>query len=163
MNKRNNTFQNLHGVISKYLLQRQYLAFPVLVYLVDKKSMGTRLPLKPGEQPLMRPLTHRRIPTVHDPCSVFRNAFYLLFSKQKQHALQIMERLVQFSPCSNARLQKGETIMCSANAGLQSRPLACMLGKLWSLQESEGPRAGAIVIARFPSNIRPTKATTDSL
>lgn len=74
-----------------------------------------------------------------------------------------MERLVQFSPCSNARLQKGETIMCSANAGLQSRPLACMLGKLWSLQESEGPRAGAIVIARFPSNIRPTKATTDSL
>lgn len=74
-----------------------------------------------------------------------------------------MERLVQFSPCSNARLQKGETIMCSANAGLQSRPLACMLGKLWSLQESEGPRAGAIVIARFPSNVRPTKATTDSL
>lgn len=69
-----------------------------------------------------------------------------------------MEHLVQFSPCSNARLQKAGTVMCSADAGLQSRPLACMLCKLWSLQESEGPRAGATVIAR-----RPTKATTDSL
>lgn len=95
MEKRNNTFQNLHGAINTH--QRQDLAFPVLVYLVDKK---TRAPRSPKEQPPHAPTDVQEGSLQYvSPWTVFRNAFYLLFKKkQKQHALQIMERLVQFSP-----------------------------------------------------------------
>lgn len=64
-----------------------------------------------------------------------------------------MERLVQFSPWPDSRLQKGETIVCSANAGLRTRPWPTMLCKLGSPQESEGPRVGATVIARSPQQL----------
>ena len=64
-----------------------------------------------------------------------------------------MERLVQSSPWPDSRLQKGETIICSANAGLRTRPWPAVLCKLGSPQESEGPRAGATVIARSPQQL----------
>lgn len=117
VDKRNNTSESPWG--HRHPPQRQYLAFPVLVYLVDKK---TKVPRSPKEQPPHAPTGVQE----GFPWTVFRNALLLaFFKKQKQHALQVMERLVQSSPCSDSRLQKDETIICSANPGLWTMPLAC--------------------------------------
>lgn len=102
------------------------LSLPSFGYLVDEK---TRAPGSPKAQPPHAPTdVQEGSPYSTFPpglCSGMR--FYLLFleKEQKPHALQITERLVQFSPCSNSWLQKGATIICSANAGLWTKPLAC--------------------------------------
>lgn len=121
VDKKNNTFQNLHGVTTEILL-----AFPVMVCLVDKDTRATRrLPLKPLKNSPRAPTIVQEGSLGYTPPGLYWECtFTCFFKKQKQHALQIMECLVQFSPRSNSRLQKGKTIICPANAGLGTRPSA---------------------------------------
>lgn len=117
VDKRSNTFQHLHGVISTY--HRDSSWPPQFGFI--------RWTRKPGPPEALKN-SPRHAPTdVQEgfPWTVFRNALLLVLKKQKQHALQVMERVVQFSPCSDSRLQKGQTVTCSVNAGLGARPLAC--------------------------------------
>lgn len=124
VDKRNNTSESPWG--HRHAPQRQYLACPVLVYLVDKK---TKVPRSPKEQPPHAPTGVQE----GFPWTVFRNALLLaFFKKQKQHALQVMERLVQSSPCSDSRLQKDEPLYVLLIPACGLRPWPAMLCKLRS-------------------------------
>lgn len=72
---RNNTSESPWG--HRHAPQRQYLAFPVLVFLVNKK---TKVPRSPKEQPPHAPTGVQE----GFPWTVFRNALLLAFLKKNK-------------------------------------------------------------------------------